>query len=190
MQTPRVHLAHPRDAEGYIAHLARHLPESGLNGAPIFSPRSGAELRAWRTEGKALQAAERWQKSLREIGWERSWISRDGGNVIAHLDIGCDPKTLPSSLHRATLSMGIERSHWRQGLGSELLNEAIAWAEAQESLSWLDLGVFRQNTPALSLYRKHGFVEVGAIADSFRVDGVPIENVHMVKRLRAQSTEL
>ena len=50
---------------------------------------------------------------------------------------------------------------WRgRGVGTSLVEAAIEWAKARR-LHKLTLSVFPHNAPAISLYRKFGFVEEG-----------------------------
>ena len=52
-------------------------------------------------------------------------------------------------------------------MGSALLAAAIDWAR-ENGLHKLSLGVFAHNTPAISLYRKYGFVEEGRRVKQYR----------------------
>jgi RimJ/RimL family protein N-acetyltransferase len=57
---------------------------------------------------------------------------------------------------------------WRgRGVGSALIQAAIAWARDQ-GLHKLCLEVFSQNTAAIALYRKCGFVEEGHRVKQYR----------------------
>jgi RimJ/RimL family protein N-acetyltransferase len=59
------------------------------------------------------------------------------------------------------------------------MTRAIAFAADAEPIHWLDLKVFGHNTPARALYRSLGFVEIGTVADRFRIEGVSIDDVLM-----------
>ena len=75
--------------------------------------------------------------------------------------------------------MGVARSHRRRGGGSLLLGAAIAWARHQQSIDWIDLGVFSDNPGAQRLYERHGFQILGRTRDRFRVDGVSLDDTEM-----------
>ena len=60
---------------------------------------------------------------------------------------------------------------------------SLEWAREQQSLAWVDLGVFGGNTPAQALYKQLGFVETGVTHDRFRIDGTSINDVRMSLRL-------
>lgn len=153
--------------------------ENGLDGV-YFSPYSAHETRPPRAPDEVQGYAERFERPATEPGWLRVWLAFDlaTGLAVGHADLA-GPR-LAAELHRAVLGMGIERAHHRRGLGRALLATAIAWAREEPSLAWIDLGVFSGNHKARPLYRSLGFVELGTTRDRFRVDGVSIDDVHMV----------
>src|SRR5205814_2143471 len=114
--------------------------------------------------------------------WMRLWLAWEGSALVGHLDLVGG--MLLSEQHRCTLGMGLHHDHRRRGLGSALLESAVAWARAAPGLCWIDLGVFGGNAPAQALYHKFGFVERGRTVDRFRVSGVSIDNIDMALRLK------
>jgi RimJ/RimL family protein N-acetyltransferase len=63
--------------------------------------------------------------------------------------------------HRGSLGIGLEREWRGQGLGTLLMETLLAWAGREPSVEKVCLAVFATNSPAISLYRKLGFVEEG-----------------------------
>lgn len=176
-----IRIAKIEDVHSYRQHLIRHGAESGNDGDLIFAPfdepfdRPEEELRG--------EKSVKWVKSISEPGWERCWIIVNNSNVHGALKLVHQPP-LTSALHRATLMMGIERSHRSQGWGSRLITQALSWARQQPPLEWIDLYVFAHNAPARGLYTKAGFKEIGKVPDLFRVKGQKIDDIHMVLNLR------
>ena len=78
--------------------------------------------------------------------------------------------------HRADLAMAVLVAYQRRGVGSGLLRALIAWAEAR-GIVRLELTVMAGNSAALSLYRRHGFVEEGVKRGAIRVDGRDVDEV-------------
>jgi len=68
------------------------------------------------------------------------------------------------------------------GMGAALLREALRYA-AGLGVRQVNLSVNAQNTAALELYRKMGFVEFGLERDFLLVDGVLHDEIHMVFRV-------
>ena len=65
------------------------------------------------------------------------------------------------------LGMLVDREWRGRGVGSALIQAAIAWARDQ-GLHKLSLEVFAHNTSAIALYRKCGFVEEGHRVKHYR----------------------
>jgi ribosomal protein S18 acetylase RimI-like enzyme len=78
--------------------------------------------------------------------------------------------------HRADLAMGVLLAYQRRGAGSGLVRALSAWAQAQRIVR-IELTVMADNTPALSFYHRHGFVEEGLKRGSIRVDGRDVDEV-------------
>jgi GNAT superfamily N-acetyltransferase len=183
MDDVTIRLLEENDVDAFLAHIRRHAPESGRNGAPIFHPH--AKDAPWDAVSKRETTLVRWRAAVGEIEWERAWgvwaVDAAGAPVVVgHVDLR--GARLPTSMHRARLGMGIEEGYRSRGLGTGLMEAAIAWSRAQ-GLSWLDLGVFAHNAPARKLYVRCGFVETGRVVDLFRVEGTSIEDVQMSLKL-------
>lgn len=170
----------------FVAHLARQMGESGRDGAPHSGPRTVID----RDDTRARIERDA-RVPLGEPGWERAWLAwvgerddpRRSERVIGHVDLRGG--RLAAEMHRAVLGMGVERSHWRRGLGERLLRTALGWARDETDLAWVDLFVFAENAPARALYRKLGFEERGTVEDAFRLDdGTRVADVRMVLKLR------
>lgn len=70
--------------------------------------------------------------------------------------------------HRASLSISIARQWQSKGIGSALLDTAIAQA-MDMGYAQIELEVVSGNTKAKGLYRKYGFRRCGTIPDAFRL---------------------
>ncbi len=165
--------------EPYLLHLERQVAESGRHGLPIFNPLPRAQrplaehLRSERERGLATP--------LDQPIWRRMWGAWDGDRVVGGSEL-CGPP-YPTELHRATFSLGLERSHYGRGLAMALCDAVLAWVRADTSIAYLDLAVFASNTPALRLYERLGFERVGMIEDRYRVDGERVDDVLMTHRI-------
>ena len=65
------------------------------------------------------------------------------------------------------IAMLVDREWRSRGVGSALIQAAIGWARDQ-GLHKLSLEVFTQNTAAIALYRKCGFVDEGHRVKHYR----------------------
>jgi RimJ/RimL family protein N-acetyltransferase len=62
--------------------------------------------------------------------------------------------------HSALVILEIEAAWRRRGIGTALLQHLIAWAQGM-GMTRLELTCLAENTPALGLYEKAGFVREG-----------------------------
>jgi GNAT superfamily N-acetyltransferase len=89
------------------------------------------------------------------------WLAESGGRVVGYAQVG--PCGLPHP--EVTPACGeVKRLYVRQtiqgsGLGTRLLQAALAWLEAPGRRLWI--GVWSQNFGAQRLYGRHGFERVG-----------------------------
>jgi [ribosomal protein S18]-alanine N-acetyltransferase len=90
-----------------------------------------------------------------------SIVSADGDRIIGliHIEV--------SRHGSGELGMLVDREWRGRGVGSALLQAAIAWAR-EHGLHKLSLEVFAHNTSAIALYRKCGFVEEGRRVKHYR----------------------
>lgn len=78
--------------------------------------------------------------------------------------------TLARTRHVASLVIGVCQSRCSQGVGSQLVENALEWAH-RVRIRRIELTVRSDNERAIALYRKFGFVKEGERADSLYVDG-------------------
>ena len=85
--------------------------------------------------------------------------------IVGRLSISRDPH--PASRHVADLGLMVAANARRQGVGTALLEQAVAWAHAT-GVRKLELHVFPHNEPAIRLYERFGFVREGYRKEHYR----------------------
>lgn len=82
-------------------------------------------------------------------------------------------------IHVGEFGMAIQKSFWRLGIGSILLDGLIDWARAGGIIKKINLKVRADNLKAMDLYFKKGFVVEGLQKKENYVDGVYRDLFHM-----------
>jgi RimJ/RimL family protein N-acetyltransferase len=165
-----------RDLREAAAHVERHAAESGRGSDTVFAPFLEFDRDAYEDS-----RYETWRRTLDVPGWERCWGAFEGNLIVGHVDL--TGGGLYSTLHRARLGVGVERSARAQGVGTALIRAALGWASAEPRLGWIDLSVFEHNGRARALYERLGFAVIGRTTDAYRLAGRSIDDVHMTTPL-------
>jgi ribosomal protein S18 acetylase RimI-like enzyme len=94
----------------------------------------------------------------------------------------CDlrPKAAPVLRHTAVLGMGLVAAYRSQGIGSRLLTAALGLAPAR-GIRRSELIVRSDNSAAIALYRRFGFVDEGTCRNYMRVDDVDYDALLMAR---------
>ncbi|MGI4845048.1 MAG: GNAT family N-acetyltransferase [Janthinobacterium lividum] len=166
------------DLPALFAYLGEQLAENGRDGV-LFQPMEPTR------EGVPLAMRERFSAGMAtpvgQPGWRHVWIALDDDGAIAgHIDLRGRPE--PASRHRTLLGMGVRHDLRRAGVGTRLVQEALAWARAS-GFAWVDLEVLSQNHKARALYVRTGFHVTGEVPDLYRIEGQSIGAVSMSLRL-------
>ena len=120
-----------------------------------------------REDGRWILGTGPWRSVADERRYLRSihrhpdaavYVAEDEGAIVGRLSLSRDPH--PASRHVADLGLMVAESHRRQGVGTMLLEQAVAWARASQ-IGKLELHVFPWNEPALALYEAFGFEREG-----------------------------
>ncbi|RKE36804.1 putative acetyltransferase [Paraburkholderia sp. BL23I1N1] len=105
-----------------------------------------------------------------------------GGRVVGHAGLEVQR---PSRAHCAYLGMAVHDAYHGRGIGTALMQALTDCADASLGLRRLELTVFCDNTPAIALYRKFGFVEEGRSRGFALREGVLADVLHMARLIDA-----
>ncbi len=81
----------------------------------------------------------------------------DGNHLVGTASLHPLPRRM---YHRAELGISVIKAYWGRGIGSQLLEQVIAYAKAH-GIELLNLDVRSDNVRAIHLYEKHGFCSIG-----------------------------
>lgn len=88
------------------------------------------------------------------------WLiaENSASEIVGEIDITI--KNLRRVKHNGFLTIGLIPQYRGLGLGSQLMEQALLWSK-QQGLKRIELSVFANNTKAINLYRKYGFLLEG-----------------------------
>jgi RimJ/RimL family protein N-acetyltransferase len=120
-----------------------------------------AEPEGWlltRGEWRPASEERRYLKAIRRLDDAAVFVAESADGLVGRLSIARDPH--PASPHVADVGLLVAAGHRGRGIGSALLDAAVAWSR-RVGIRKLELHVFPHNTPAIHLYERFGFVKEG-----------------------------
>ena len=89
--------------------------------------------------------------------------------------VGCASLSrLPRRMrHRGDFALSVAKEYWNKGIGSQLLNNIIAFAK-ENNFDSIDLQVRSDNKSAIHLYEKYGFKKIGRHPAFFKIENEDI----------------
>jgi len=134
----------------------------------------------WRPVGDE----RRYLKAVRRHADAAVYVAVVGGRIVGRLSLARDPH--PASTHVADLGLMVAESHRRRGIGTALLEAAVAWAKGS-GVSKLELHVFPWNEPAIQLYERFGFEREGLRRGHYLRNGDAVDALLMAYHLPSGS---
>lgn len=114
------------------------------------------------------------------IEQQRDWIQRSLENeretiIVAEINgevigwIGFESENRKRMSHKGSFALMIRKNYRGMGIGKELVQALLDWAEANPLIEKVSLGVFSTNHRAIALYKSMGFVEEGRKIKEFKM---------------------
>lgn len=148
MSTVMIREAQPDDAKELLAFVRQTLADPGLD-----VPLRPDEFRLSVEEEERILAG--YAASDNSI----MLLAEVDGSVVGQLGLrGSQRQALR---HAAELGMMVSREWRHHGIGTALMERAVAWARSGGVLKRIELRVYVRNSPALHLYQKFGFLIEG-----------------------------
>jgi RimJ/RimL family protein N-acetyltransferase len=107
-----------------------------------------------------------WEETIADDG--PAFFAIDQMQVVGWIDIKPHPEE--GIRHRGRLGMGVRCDYRGQGIGTKLMEAALAKAK-QCGLIRIELTVYASNPVAYAMYRNFGFVEEGRMIKGRYLDG-------------------
>jgi RimJ/RimL family protein N-acetyltransferase len=135
--------AKPQDAEGIIAHGIEIAREPDIY--MPYTPKE-ADVPVEEEKGKIINHLEVGNLFL---------VAEAEEKIIGVFTCVVD-HSLAITRHTAVLGMSVDRNYRNRGIGTEMMERAIRWAQ-ERSIVRLELEVYAENVAAIRLYKKYGF---------------------------------
>ena len=139
----------------------------------------GSEPEGWlvTTNGwRTVNDERRYLRAIRRYPNAAVFVAEDEGAIVGRLSVARDQH--PASAHVADLGLMVAASHRRRGIGTGLLDAAVAWAK-ESGVKKLELHVFPWNEAAIRLYERYGFVKEGYRRNHYRRGGEFVDAILM-----------
>lgn len=99
-------------------------------------------------------------------------LALDGNEIIGNININV--LTRNRLKHRAELSITVKKAYWNQGIGTELMKQALSQSK-NKNLEVISLEVRSDNKSAIHLYEKYGFTKIGTFPKFLKIDNEYID---------------
>ncbi len=129
---------------------------------------------------KSVEEEALWVRTLRENPRSLLLLATHNSCVVGLLDFHIGSRKRLSHLGSFGISILPE---WRgKGIGRQLLECLLHWAQADPTIEKVSLAVRADNTAAIALYKKLGFLEEGRRSREIRLaDGVYVDDLLMYR---------
>lgn len=104
------------------------------------------------------------------------------GRVVGHAGL---VQASPRRAHSAGVGVSVHDAYQGRGVGRALLGALVDCADRSLGLRRIELTVFPDNIPAITLYRSLGFIEEGRSRGYAMRDGVLADALHMARLVDA-----
>jgi RimJ/RimL family protein N-acetyltransferase len=148
--------------------IVRPAQPSDAEGLTKLGTAVGSEPEGWlvTTNGwRTVNDERRYLRAIRRYPNAAVFVAEDEGAIVGRLSVARDQH--PASAHVADLGLMVAASHRRRGIGTRLLDAAVAWAR-ESGVKKLELHVFPWNEAAIRLYERYGFVKEGYRRNHYR----------------------
>ena len=159
--------ASPKDAESLLEYLKQI-------GAESDNLSFGAE-----GLGFSVEAEEEYLSAIENSADSIMLVAKEKGKIIGSASLNRLPRRMK---HRGDFSVSVLKEYHNRGIGTALTKAVIDFAR-ENGFSVIDLQVRSDNTAAIHLYEKLGFVKLGTHPEFFEIDGEDVSVDYMYLKI-------
>jgi RimJ/RimL family protein N-acetyltransferase len=104
-------------------------------------------------------------------------VAEDEGNIVACLHY--EAYSRPQLSHSGEFTLTVAKQWRSQGIGTNLVKLLISWVKQHEHITRIEAEVFSNNSEAMSIYKKLGFIQEGVKHNAVLVEGNYIDIIQI-----------
>ncbi len=131
--------------------------------------------------GLSLEDEEKYIESMQKSDTSALFVGSVGDEIVTVGSV--TTSRWQRIVHHGEVALSVKKSHWGIGLGRCMMQKIIDFSRLNNTSEMLNLGVRADNMPAINLYKKMGFVEIGRFEKFFKVDGDYYDEILMLLKL-------
>jgi RimJ/RimL family protein N-acetyltransferase len=162
--------ANETDAEALIAYMQELAQEPGVH----------LPLRPGTFELTPEQERE-WIRQHTEQDNALLLVVEAEGEIVGVLH--CEGSADLFTRHNVTFGVSLRADYRGRGIGTQLINECLAWAHSKPYVRRVQLEVFANNEAAIQLYERMGFLTEGWRARSYYIDDHYVDTYLMSQQI-------
>jgi len=85
----------------------------------------------------------------------------------------------PRTAHTGEFGVSVLKEYWSNGIGTELINNLIEWCKQSGIIRKINLLVRTDNSQAIHIYKKLGFIESGIITRDMQINEIFYDTLSM-----------
>ncbi len=120
-----------------------------------------------------------WIESFRREPHSKLFVAEKDERILGLIEF--QAHNAKETHHGGTFGMTVIKDVRGQGIGTALLQTLLDWATRQSKVKRVELEVFSNNTGAIALYEKFGFVHEGARKGAIHIEKEPIDLILMAR---------
>ena len=124
-----------------------------------------------------VEQEEKFIESLTQAQTSTLLVGEVDGRIICVGNISA--RNRERVAHQCELALSVLKEFWGQGVGTALMKALIDFAKSTGKLEIIHLKVKADNVPAIALYKKLGFQEIGRFPRDTKIDGVYYDAILM-----------